>query len=153
AREHLHESPQVMTTPLIVLAVLTVLGGAINLPEFLPNSAWLEHWLDPVTRTGAALAGEAHLAHGTEYALIATGVVIAGLGIWLAWTKLDPSKLVPADQAPAETGFAKLLLEKYHVDELYDRYIVQPFVWLSRVVLWRGLDATVIDGAGVNGSA
>ena len=78
---------------------------------------------------------------------------IAVLGIWLAWSRLKPDTLVPADQSPEEVGFARVLYEKYNIDELYDAIIVQPLVWISRNILWKGVDAGVIDGAGVNGSA
>jgi NADH-quinone oxidoreductase subunit L len=152
-RLHLGESPSVMTVPLVVLAALTVVGGAINLPAFLPGAQWLHHWLEPVTRGGAAMAGEVHLSHATEYVLIALAIGLAALGIWLAWTRLHPERLVPADRAPAETGFEKLLAEKYRVDEVYDAVIVRPVVWISRVILWKGMDAGLVDGAAVNGSA
>jgi NADH-quinone oxidoreductase subunit L len=152
-REHLHESPGVMTTPLIVLAVLTLAGGLINLPDFLPASGWLHHWLEPVVGTGVAITGASELSRGTEMALMGLAVLIAIAGIALAWTRLKPDALVPADRAPAETGFARLLYEKYNIDELYDAAIVRPLLWLSRVFLWRGVDAGLIDGAGVNGSA
>ena len=151
---HLREAPAVMTVPLVILAALTALGGLLNLPGFLPGAGWLHHWLEPVTRSSDIVTGGApELSHGTEYALIALAVIIAVTGIWLARTRLDPAALVPADRAPAETGFAKLLLEKYRVDEFYDRFIVQPVIWCSRVLLWRVLDAGAIDGAMVNGSA
>ncbi|MFI5208622.1 MAG: proton-conducting transporter membrane subunit, partial [Gemmatimonadales bacterium] len=153
-RAHLHESPRVMTWPLLALAGLTHLGGLINLPAFLPGGGWLERWLEPVTRTGTYLAaGESHLSSGTEGALIALAVLIAAFGIWLAWTRLDPAALVTPERSSAETGFAKLLAEKYRVDEIYEKFIVGPLLWASRVVLWKGVDAGLIDGAGVNGSA
>jgi NADH-quinone oxidoreductase subunit L len=152
-RAHLHESPRVMTVPLLALAGLTVLGGAINLPGFLPGAAWLERWLEPVTRSGAALAGETHLSSAAEGSLIGLAILIAVAGIWLAWTRLDPAALMTPERSPAEVGFAKLLAEKYRVDELYERFIVGPVVWCSRVILWKGVDAGLIDGAGVNGSA
>ncbi len=152
-RTHLHESPPVMTTPLIVLAALTVAGGALNLPDFLPASGWLHHWLDPVVSQGTRLAGGAELPRTTEAVLIGAAIAIAVLGIWLAWTRLKPAALVPAAQAPDEVGFARVLYEKYNIDELYDAAIVRPLVWISRNVLWKGVDVGVIDGAGVNGSA
>ncbi|MDO8667029.1 MAG: proton-conducting transporter membrane subunit, partial [Gemmatimonadales bacterium] len=148
-RTHLKESPRVMTVPLVVLAVLTVLGGALN----LPHVGTLQRWLEPVTSPAASYSLELPLSVGWELALMFFAVVIAALGIWFALTRLHPERLVAADQAPAESGFAKLLLEKYRVDELYDAVIVRPVVWLSRVVLWKGVDAGAIDGAGVNGSA
>jgi NADH-quinone oxidoreductase subunit L len=153
AEPHLRESKPVMTAPLVALAVLTVIGGAINLPDILPWAGRLHHWLEPVTARAVGYAGEPELSHAAEYALIGLAVVVAAVGIWLAWTRLHPEQLVTPDRAPAETGFAKLLAEKYRVDELYDTYLVRPLVWLSRVVLWKGVDAGAIDGAAVNGSA
>jgi len=148
-RPHLHESPAVMTAPLVALAVLTVLGGAIN----LPHVASLHRWLEPLTASSAAIAGAPEASTGLELGLMALAVAIAVGGMVLATRLLHPEALLPADRAPAERGFAKLLLEKYRVDEVYDALIVRPVVWVSRVVLWKGLDAGLIDGAGVNGSA
>jgi NADH-quinone oxidoreductase subunit L len=152
-RAHLAESPAVMTVPLVALAVLTVLGGLANLPAPLPFAGWLERWLDPVVAVGAGLAGSAELGRGTELTLIAVAVALAVLGLWLARTRLHPERLVPADRAPSESGFARLLAEKYRIDELYDAVLVRPLVWVSRNVFWKGVDAGAIDGAGVNGSA
>ena len=149
ARPHLHESPAVMTGPLVVLAGRTVLGGARN----LPHVATLHHWLEPITRRATEIAGALEASTGLEVGLMALAVVIAVTGIVLATRLLKPAELLPADQAPAETGFAKLLLEKYRVDELYDAVVIRPLLWVSRVVLWKGVDAGVIDSAGVNGSA
>ncbi len=57
------------------------------------------------------------------------------------------------EKAPADTGFARVLLRKYYIDEIYDAVIVRPLVWLSRVILWKGVDQHLVDGAAVNGSA
>ena len=148
-RAHLGEAPGIMTWPLVALAALTVVGGALN----LPHVATLEHWLDPVTEGSAALLPATAPGTGTEIALMALAALIAVGGIWLAVRTLKPEALLPADRAPRETGFAKLLLEKYRVDELYGAVIVRPLVRLSRTVLWKGVDAGLIDAAGVNGSA
>jgi len=148
-RPHLHESPAVMTVPLVALAVLTVLGGALN----LPHVGSLHRWLEPVTRSASVIAATGEASTGLEVELMGLAVLIAAGGIFLATRLLHPEALLPADRAPAETGFAKLLLEKYHVDEIYDRVIVRPLVGISRVLLWKGVDAGLIDSAGVNGSA
>ena len=148
-RPHLHESPAVMTAPLVALAVLAALGGALN----LPHVGTLHHWLEPVTRRAAEIAPAGEATAGLEYGLMALAVVIAVAGIALAARLLRPESLKPAAEAPAETGFARLLLEKYRVDELYDAAVVRPLVWFSRVVLWKGVDAGLIDTVGVNGSA
>jgi NADH-quinone oxidoreductase subunit L len=155
AREqvHLHEAPWVMTGPLVVLGGLSLAGGLINLPELVGGHAWLEHWLEPVTQTGAALMPVPVVSHGTEWTLIAVAVATGLAGIIAAVRLLDLTALVPASAAPAETGFGRVLWKKWYVDELYDAVIVQPLLWVSRKVLWRVVDVGVVDGAGVNGAA
>src|SRR2546422_11163489 len=66
---------------------------------------------------------------------------------------LRPADLLPAQRAPAETGFARVLWKKWYGDEIYDALIVRPIMWLSREVLWKIVDVRLVDGAGVNGAA
>ena len=75
------------------------------------------------------------------------------MGIFGAFRLLKPEALVPARLAPPETGLARLLWKKWYVDELYDAIIVRPVMWLSREVLWKIVDARIVDGLLVNGSA
>src|SRR6266540_743263 len=152
-REHLHEAPPVMTGPLVVLGVLTVLGGALNLPPRFGGNAVLAHWLAPVTSVAQRLQPAIELAPATEWALVAGAVLVAVLGIVGAFRLLKPEALVPARVAPPETGLARLLWKKWYVDELYDAIIVRPVMWLSRDVLWKIVDARIVDGLLVNGTA
>ncbi len=152
-REHLHEAPPVMTGPLVVLGVLTVIGGALNIPELFGGNASLEHWLEPVTSLARRLQPAVELAHRTEWALVAGAVLVAALGIVGAFRLLKPEALVPARLAPPETGLGRLLWKKWYVDELYDALIVRPVVWLSREVLWKIVDQRIVDGLLVNGTA
>ena len=153
AREHLHEAPPVMTGPLVVLGVLTVIGGALNIPELFGGNAFLEHWLEPVTSLARRLQPAVELAHRTEWALVAGAVLVAALGIVGAFRLLKPEALVPARLAPPETGLGRLLWKKWYVDELYDALIVRPVMWLSREVLWKIVDQRIVDGLLVNGTA
>jgi len=161
--DHLHEAPAVMWVPLAVLAVLAVFGGWVNVPEAisgsflgfggaLPMSEWLHHWLEPVTATAHELQLE-HLGEMSETAPFGGGEVlwavlstVAALGVVLAAVQLVGRQTVrlPAEDA-APTGFGKVLANKYYVDELYDRIIVQPILALSRFC-WKVIDATIIDG-------
>ena len=154
-REHLHEAPMLMTGPLIVLGVLTVVGGVLNLPAFVPALPHhgLDTWLGPVLAPAAKLM-PAELPHGsTEYALIGAAIVIAVLGLWAGYRATMAVPITVAKKAPEDVGFAKVLLHKYYIDEIYDSLIVRPLTGLSRLILWKFVDQGVIDGAGVNGSA
>jgi NADH-quinone oxidoreductase subunit L len=156
-RAHLREAPWIMTGPLVVLGLLSAAGGWLNLPELLPlrPAGMLDRWLEPVVGQAAMriTAGEAApLATSTEYALLGSAVLIAGIGIVVALVLLRPAALEPAREAPAEHGFERVLAHKYYVDEIYDEVIVRPTVGISRGLLWRVIDVGLIDGI-VNGVA
>jgi len=152
-REQLHEAPAVMTGPLVVLGVLTVLGGALNIPPLFGGGAWLEHWLAPVTGVAVTAERAVEAAPATEWALVGSAVLVAALGMVGAVRLLKPAALVPARLAPAETGLGRLLWKKWYVDELYDALVVRPVMWLSREVLWKVVDVRLVDGLLVNGTA
>jgi NADH-quinone oxidoreductase subunit L len=152
-REHLHEAPWIMTGPLLVLGILSAAGGLLNVPELFHGGARLEHWLEPVTGAGATLLQLRVLDHRTEWILIGIAVAVALTGMVGAWRLLTLETLATARAAPQERGFARVLRNKWYVDEIYDALIVRPLVWLSREVLWKRLDQGVIDGAAVNGAA
>jgi NADH-quinone oxidoreductase subunit L len=158
-QRHLAEAPWVMTGPLVVLGVLSAVGGWLNVPAvlaWLPGSEGvLHHWLEAVVGPASlALAGgsEPHPEHSVEVALIVGAVAIAVAGIVTAVVMLKPARLVPKVQAAAETGFALVLANKYYVDEIYDWLIVKPTVGISKVILWKVFDVGIIDGL-VNFSA
>ena len=152
-RPLLREAPWVMTGPLVALGVLSAVGGVLNLPALLGGSSRLERWLAPVTEAGAALLPAHAVAPGTEWTLIGIAVAVALAGIAGALRMLRPADLLPAQLAPAETGFARVLWKKWYGDEIYDALIVRPIMWLSREVLWKIVDVRLVDGAGVNGAA
>ncbi|MFM2266153.1 MAG: hypothetical protein RLZ77_1573 [Bacteroidota bacterium] len=121
--KHLHESPALITFPLIVLAILAAIGGAIN----LPGSTWLNHYLAPLFH-----AEHAEHALGTlEYSLM--GVALAGgiFGILWARRQFITQKSLPKADEQME-GFAKVVYHKYYVDEAYVRLIVNPINSASR---------------------
>ena len=161
-REHLTEAPWIMTGPLVVLGILSAVGGWFNLPEIITHAiplgptASLEHWLDPVVGASTARvvgsAGEA-ASTSTEAMLIAVAIAIAIAGIAVALIVLKPAALVPKAQAKPEDGIERVLADKYYVDEFYDATVVKGTYGVSRNLLWRGIDVGLIDGLLVNGSA
>lgn len=143
---HLHESPSPMTIPLIVLAVLSVLGGFVGIPEVFASDAHsLEHFLAPIFAESNKLAHAHHLTHSQEYIMMGVSTVLIIGVIIFAVTKFKKA----ADVNDENTGVAKVLENKWYVDELYDNIIVKPLHLLS-VFLKNILEKNIIDGV-VNG--
>ena len=161
--QHLHEAPRSMWIPLVILAVLSVFGGWINVSTdlresilggfgSLPMGEWLHDWLEPVTEAAhrvqetnlGELAQAAPLGGGEwEWGLIS---FVAALAVVLVTFRFVGSSRVTVAVEDAEpTGFARILYNKWYVDEFYHRWVVDPVLTTSRV-LWRVVDATVIDG-------
>jgi NADH-quinone oxidoreductase subunit L len=159
--KHLHEAPWVMTGPLVILGILSAVGGWLNLPEVITDlvplgpSDILAHWLDPVvgSATARVVAGAAQVAPSTEEALMGVAVAIAVIGIVFAIVRLKPASLPRKRDAIPEYGFEGVVANKYYVDEGLDRAIITPTYAISRNFLWRIVDNGLIDGLLVNGSA
>ncbi len=115
-KSHLHESPTLITFPLIVLAILATVGGLIS----LPGNSWLNHYLAPF------FPNKEHIVHAlgqTEYMLMAIATVGALVGIGIAYAKYMKLNQVPGADSTF-TGMSKVLYNKYYVDEIYDKIIV-----------------------------
>jgi NADH-quinone oxidoreductase subunit L len=141
AEHHLHESPLVMTGPLMVLALLSTVGGA--LPGYPSEQGWIHAFLAPVV-SAAGEASEGEIGGGSALFGVVASIVVALLGMGIAWL------MYLGRPAWAEAGLAqfkgvhRLLLNKYWVDELYDALVVNPIKSLGQA--WDRFDAGVIDG-------
>jgi NADH-quinone oxidoreductase subunit L len=145
-RHHIHESPPSMTVPLVVLAVLSFVGGYVGLPAGLFWGNRFAHFLEPV------LAGHAsHPSLALELALMGASVAVAAAGIAVAYLMYVANPALPERLAERARGVYGLLLNKYFVDEAYDAAVVRPTVAAS-TWLWRLFDVRVVDGL-VNGTA
>jgi NADH-quinone oxidoreductase subunit L len=150
---HVHESPWSMLGPLVVLAVLAFAGGWFALPAFFQGPDYFGNFLAPVLGGHEAVeaAGEV-AAHQLELILagVAVSAALIGLGVayWLYLKKPGKADELAKSMKPAYTT----LLNKYYVDELYAAMVVKPLLWISTVVLWKGVDVAGIDGA-INGVA
>ena len=141
-RHHIHESPAAMTIPLVVLALLSIVGGFVGVPElFMQGGERLTAYLSPVIKPHEGL----HIEHSTEWILIGLTTAISVIGIILAWSRYKTYK----EEQPSAMG--KLLQNKWYVDELYDSAIVKPINKLSvasnRYFERSGIDA-LVNGVG-----
>jgi NADH-quinone oxidoreductase subunit L len=144
---HPHEAPKTMTIPLIVLAVLSVIGGFIGIPASLGGGNRFEHFLEPVfERANSKMTLPYHENSSVEYVLMVISVAIAATGIILARRIYLEKKEIAERTSTRFSGLYKILLNKYYVDELYETAIVTPTVKGSDKLLWRGFDVGVIDG-------
>jgi NADH-quinone oxidoreductase subunit L len=153
--KHPHESPNVMTIPLIILAVLSVIGGFIGIPEIFSgeHGNLFENWLEPIfSNANAKLAAFGIQSSSTEFLLMAVTIAGAVGSIFYArYLYLQKTRL-PAVYSKKFKGLYNLLLNKYFVDEAYDAAVVNPIVRGSDKILWEITDNKIIDGA-VNGTA
>jgi NADH-quinone oxidoreductase subunit L len=168
AKHHLHESPKIMTVPLMVLAFLSIVGGYIGVPHVLGGSNRIHEFLAPVVGGGAepatvhagfsilaqawASAGETGGHSATvEVLMMALSVIIALCGIGVAYFFYIKNTALTKHLADKRFGLYTLISNKYYVDELYEFLFVSSLKRLG-TGLWRGFDEFVIDGT-VNGIA
>jgi NADH-quinone oxidoreductase subunit L len=165
---HIHESPKIMTVPLMVLAVLSIIGGYIGVPHVLGGANHIHEFLAPVLGGGAepakahagisifsqawASGGEAggHSA-ALELIMMVVSVVIALIGIGIAYLFYVKNPALPKMLAERWKGLYKLVFNKYYVDELYEILFIDSLKNLG-TALWKGFDDFVIDGL-INGVA
>ncbi len=147
AEHHLHESPPAMIAPLVVLAILSVVGGWIGLP-FQEGGHVLERWLAPVFESGHAVAHH-EVSRGTEIGLILLSVGVAAFGIAMAFRAYLQAPQVATALQQRFSGLHEAFLNKYWVDEFYAAIAVNP-IYQGAVRLWKFWDEKIVDGA-VNG--
>ena len=140
-RHHIHESPAAMTIPLIILAVLSIIGGFVGVPEvIMQGGEKLSAFLAPVVPHVSH-----HVEHSTEFMLMALTAVVAIVAIAIAWFRYRNYK----EEQPS--AFGKILENKWYVDELYNSVIVQPVnklgVFANKYLEKSGIDA-LVNGVG-----
>ena len=150
AEVHPHEAPWVMTLPVWILAALSVVGALIVLPGHDLRFTW-EHFTEGLF---ARTRGGAPAERLPELVAFGIALVIAWAGFAMAWSLYAPGRALEGDEriARVSPGLRKALAASLYVDALYDRLVVKP-LWATARTLWRVVDATLIDGLLVNGTA
>ncbi|HTY63261.1 MAG TPA: NADH-quinone oxidoreductase subunit L [Acidobacteriota bacterium] len=148
-RHHLHESPASMTGPLVVLGVLSILGGFIGLPAWLGTNRFF-HFLEPSLEF-TLTPEHAEASHSVEMGFAALSILAALSGIFVAYRLFIANPDAAESLAARWKKIHQLLYRKYYVDELYDATIVNPVLGASTRTLWKRADVGIIDRA-VNGA-
>ncbi len=167
----IHESPPVMLAPLVILAILSVVGGYVGVPGSLGGGNRFEKFLDPVFRPTTPGLNTQHNApgetnppeqqsegtepqtsHATELVFTGISVAAALLGLGLAWTFYYRNPQLPERIATDLDGLYDTVVHKYYIDELYGEVFVKPLLDGSTRILWQGVDQNLIDGTVNNGA-
>lgn len=145
-KKHIHESPLLMTIPLVLLAILSIAGGFMGLPEGLGFTNKFANYLAYVTAPGnEILSGSSHhMSHTTEIILMVVAFTLAILSIFYARKKYISDKQLPHAEGDTLPSTQKLVYNKFYIDEVYEKVFVKPFMVLSDLFLVL-IDKLVID--------
>jgi NADH-quinone oxidoreductase subunit L len=142
-----HESPWIMLGPLVILAILSVIGGWVGVPAAMLGHDEIGHFLDPVFATGATVE-TATASHSLELGLAFVSVLVALAGFYVAYVfyyKKPRTAAVLAGRAPA---LYRLVENKFYIDEIYSALIVTPLLMFTRLFLGGLIDGGIVNGAG-----
>jgi len=142
---HLHESPPSMTIPLIVLAILSTVGGFLGIPGSNGEHHWLQHFLAPVFAQSTLVTPVVEMAQSTEYILMCISVGVAVIAFIYAYMKYNKNAHVPVADTEERSFLANLSYHKFYIDELYDAIIRKPLDALS------GFLYNVVERLGIDG--
>jgi NADH-quinone oxidoreductase subunit L len=139
-----HESPLIMTLPLIVLAVLSFIGGWVGIPIAFGGSDEAKHFLEPVFAGGFENAG----SHGLDYTLAGISIFAALLGAYVAYLFYYKKSRTAASLAVKFPALYGLVENKFYIDEIYSAVIVAPLLMFTRIFLGGLVDGGIVGGAG-----
>jgi NADH-quinone oxidoreductase subunit L len=141
-----HESPWIMLGPLVILAILAVVGGWVGVPAAMGGHDEIGHFLDPVFTSGAAVE-VATASHSLELGLAATSVLVVAIGFYVAFLFYYKKPRTAAALAARIPALYRLVENKFYIDEIYG-FIVMLLMMISRLFLGGLIDGGIVDGAG-----
>jgi NADH-quinone oxidoreductase subunit L len=144
-----HESPWIMLFPLVVLAILSVIGGWVGIPAALGGHNEIEHFLDPVfANPNAVEAATTTASHSLELTLAAVSLLTAGLGFYIAFLFYYKKPGIAASLAQRAPALYRLVDNKFYVDELYATFIITPLLMFTHLILGGLIDSGLVNGSG-----
>jgi NADH-quinone oxidoreductase subunit L len=144
-RHHLHESPPSMTVPLWILAALSAFGGLLGIPHLFGEGLGVPHYLEEYLKPSLAHVERPAADHAQELLHISIVVVAVVLAIGYAFVRYNQQRKVPSESTVGLNPVAKLVYNKYYVDELYSWLVERPLFATSRAA-YRFLETVAIDG-------
>jgi NADH-quinone oxidoreductase subunit L len=142
---HLHESPVSMTLPLVVLAVLSVIGGFVNIPKIFGGGFLaLEHFLEPVLESSLLKLGILDLSHSTEIIIMIISFSVALSSILFARLLYVQKNMLPQADGEQKSFMYSLSQNKFYFDEIYTKLIIDPLHSLSKI-LYKFIEVSGID--------
>jgi NADH-quinone oxidoreductase subunit L len=143
-----HESPWIMLFPLVILAILSVIGGWVGVPAALGGHNEIEHFLDPVFSTGSTEAVTATASHGLELILAAVSVLTALLGFYIAYLFYYKKRGTASALSKKSPALYRLVENKFYIDEIYSAFLVTPLLMFTRIFLGGLIDSVLVNGSG-----
>jgi NADH-quinone oxidoreductase subunit L len=143
-----HESPWVMLFPLVVLAILSFIGGWVGIPAVFGGNEEVEHFLQPVLNEGVVGTVTNVTSHGLELGLAAVSVLFAVIGWYIAYLFYYKKPRTAAALAARAPALYRLVENKFYIDEVYSAVIVTPVMMFSRLFLGGLIDGGIVNGAG-----
>ena len=148
-----HESPAIMTIPLAILALLSVIGGWVGVPAAMFGHNEIEHFLGPVFSTGATEAVTASANQGLVLGLAAASLLVVALGFYIAYVFYYKKPRAAAALAAKAPALYRLVENKFYIDQIYTAVIVTPLLMFTRLILGGLIDGGIISGSGVAAGA
>ena len=143
-----HESPWIMLFPLVILAILSVIGGWVGVPAALGGHNEIEHFLDPVFSTGTTETVTTTASHGLELILAAVSVLTALLGFYIAYLFYYKKRGTASALAKKSPAIYRLVENKFYIDEIYSAFLVTPLLMFTRIFLGGLIDSVLVNGSG-----
>ncbi len=148
-----HESPWIMLFPLVVLAILSFIGGWVGIPAVFGGSDEVEHFLQPVINEGLAGTLTNLPSHGLELGLVLISVLVVAIGFSIAYVFYYKKPGTAASLAGRFPALYRLVENKFYVDEIYSALIVTPLLLFTRAILGGLIDSGIVNGSGAAAGA
>ena len=143
-----HESPWIMLGPLVILAILSFIGGWVGVPAAMGGHDEIGHFLDPVFTSSATAEAAVTPSHGPELGLALVSVLVVAIGFYIAYIFYYKKPRTAAAIAGRSPALYRLVENKFYVDEIFSAIIVGPLLMFSRLFLGGLIDGGIVSGSG-----